>query len=147
LTSAREAKLLKIRKTSRSQALAPQGPRKGEEEHTHGHTLKAYVEEDQTGSRFTYAEKEGVEGGKERRNGGREIGGSGKMGRSRVGGKGKVDPNKSALTNFEAANYAHFFLSGARSAHSTSACSRCHMHAMCLPEVCALSVQGSRTHL
>jgi hypothetical protein len=37
--------------------------------------LKAYVEENRTGSRFTYAEKEGVEGGKERRNGGRAIGG------------------------------------------------------------------------
>jgi len=50
--------------------------------------LKAYVQEDRTGSRFTYAEKEEVKGGKERRNGGRAIGGRGKMGRSRVGGKG-----------------------------------------------------------
>jgi len=50
--------------------------------------LKAYVKENRTGSGFTYAEKEGVEGGKERRNGGRVIGGRGKMGRSRVGGKG-----------------------------------------------------------
>jgi len=33
--------------------------------------LKTYVEEDRTGSGYTYAEKEGVEGGKERRNGGR----------------------------------------------------------------------------
>jgi len=49
--------------------------------------LKAYVKENRTGSGFTYAEKEGVEGGKERRNGGRVIGGRGKMGRSRVGGK------------------------------------------------------------
>jgi len=69
-------------------ALAPQGPRKGEEEHTHRQSLKAYIEEDWTGSRFTYAEKEGVEGGKERRNGGRAIGGRGKMGSSRAGGKG-----------------------------------------------------------
>jgi len=46
LTSARGAKHLKIRKTPRSQVLAPQGPRTGEEEHTHSHTLKAYVEED-----------------------------------------------------------------------------------------------------
>ena len=88
LTPGRGAKLLKIRKTPRSQALAPQGPRKGEEEYTHRHTLKAYVEEDRTGSRFTCAKKEGVEGGKERRNGGRAIGGRGKMGRSRVGGEG-----------------------------------------------------------
>jgi len=50
--------------------------------------LKAYVEENRTGSGFTYAEKEAVEGGKERRNGGRVIGRRGKMGRSRVGGKG-----------------------------------------------------------
>jgi len=32
-------------------------------------------------------EKEGVEGGNERRNGGRVIGGRGKIGRSTVGGK------------------------------------------------------------
>jgi len=51
--------------------------------------VQAHVEEDWTGSRFTYAEKEGVERSKERRNGGRAIGGRGKMGRSRVGGKGK----------------------------------------------------------
>jgi len=44
--------------------------------------------EDQTGSRLTYAEKEGVERSKERRNGGRAIGGRGEMERSRVGGKG-----------------------------------------------------------
>jgi len=87
LTSARGEKLLKIRKTPRSQVLAPQGPRKGEDEHTHRHTLKAYVEENRTGSGFTYAEKEGVEGGEERRNGGRVIGGRGKMGRSTVGGE------------------------------------------------------------
>jgi len=46
----------------------------------------AYVEENRTGSGFTYLEKEGVEGGKERRKGGRVIGGRGKMGRSTVGG-------------------------------------------------------------
>jgi len=45
LTSTIGGKLLKIRKTPRPQVLAPQGPRKGEEEHTHRHTLKAYVEE------------------------------------------------------------------------------------------------------
>jgi len=88
LASARGAKLFKIRKTPRSQALAPWGPRKGEEEHTHRHTLKAYVEEDRTGSRFTYAEKEGVEGGKERWNGGRAIGGKGEIGKSSMGGNG-----------------------------------------------------------
>ena len=71
LISARGENLLKLRKTPRSQVLAPQGPGKGEEEHTHRHTLKAYVEENRTGSGFTYAEKEGVEGGKDRRNGGR----------------------------------------------------------------------------
>jgi len=50
--------------------------------------LKAHVEEERTRTRSTYAEKEGVERIKERRNGGRAIGGRGKMGRSRVGGKG-----------------------------------------------------------
>jgi len=50
--------------------------------------MKAHVEEDHTGSRFAYPQKEGVERSKERRNGGRAIGGRGKMGRSRVGGKG-----------------------------------------------------------
>jgi len=35
--------------------------------------LKAHVEVDQTGSRCAYAEKEGVERSKERRNGGRAI--------------------------------------------------------------------------
>jgi len=74
-------------KTPRSKVLAPQEPRKREEEHTHRNTLKAYVEKNRTGSGFTYAEKEGVKGGKERRNGGRVTGGRGKMGRSRVGGK------------------------------------------------------------
>jgi len=51
--------------------------------------VQAHVEEDQTGSQFTYAMKEGVEGSKERRNGGRTIGGTGKMGRSRVWEKGR----------------------------------------------------------
>jgi len=46
----KRSKLLKIRKTPRSQALAPQGSRKGEEENTNRHTLKAYVQEDRTGS-------------------------------------------------------------------------------------------------
>jgi len=50
--------------------------------------LKAHVEEERTRARSTYAEKEGVERIKERRNAGRAIGGRGKMGRSRVGGKG-----------------------------------------------------------
>jgi len=76
---------LKIRKAPRSQVLAPQGPRKGEEEHTHRHTLKVYVEENRTGSVYTYARKEGAE--PERRNGGRVIGGRGRMGRSTVGGE------------------------------------------------------------
>jgi len=39
--------------------------------------VKAHVEEDQTGSRLTYGEKEGVERSKERRNGARTIGGIG----------------------------------------------------------------------
>jgi len=52
-----------------------QGPRKGEEEHTHRRRVKAHVEEDWTRSRLTYAEKEGVERSKERRNGGKSIGG------------------------------------------------------------------------
>jgi hypothetical protein len=43
-------------------------------EHTHRQTVQAHVEEDRTGSRFAYAEKEGVERSKERRNGGRAIG-------------------------------------------------------------------------
>jgi len=62
---------LKIRKTPRFQALVPQGVRKGEEEHTQRYLMKAHVEEDRTGSRLRYAEKEGVERSKERRNGGR----------------------------------------------------------------------------
>ena len=61
-------------------------------EHTHRHIVQAHVEEDRTGSQFTYAEKEGVERSKERRNGGKAIGVRGKMGRSRVGGKG-TGPN------------------------------------------------------
>ena len=69
-----------MRKTPRSQVLAPQGSRKGEEEHTHRHTLKAHVEEERTRARSTYAEKEAVERIKERRNGGRAIGGRGEMG-------------------------------------------------------------------
>jgi len=66
-----------------SQVLAPQGSRKGEEEHPHRHTLKTYVEEDRTGSGYMYAEKDGVEGGNERRNGGRVIG-EGKWGEAIV---------------------------------------------------------------
>ena len=49
--------------------------------------MKAHVEEERTRSRSTYAEKEAVERIKERRNGARVIGGRGKMGRNRVGGK------------------------------------------------------------
>ena len=49
--------------------------------------MKAHVEEERTRARSTYAEKEGVERIKERRNGGRAIGGRGKMGRSRVEGE------------------------------------------------------------
>jgi len=40
-----------------------------------------------------------------------------------------------------------FFLSSARSGHSTSACSCSRTHAMCLPEFCARSVRGSCSHL
>jgi len=79
---------LKIPKTPRSQVLAPQGSRKGEEEHTHIHTLKTHVKEERTRARSTYAEKEGVQRIKERRNAGRAIGGRGQMGASRVRGKG-----------------------------------------------------------
>ena len=61
---------------------------KGEEEQTHRHTVQAHIEENPTGSRLTYAEKEGVERGKKRRNGGRVIGGRGIMERSGVGWKG-----------------------------------------------------------
>jgi len=50
--------------------------------------LKAHVEGEQTQTRSTYAEKEGVERIRERRNGGRVIGGRGKIGRNRGGGKG-----------------------------------------------------------
>ena len=50
--------------------------------------MKAHVEEERTRARSTYAEKEGVERIKETRNAGRAIGGRGKMGRTRVGGKG-----------------------------------------------------------
>jgi len=46
--------------------------------------LKVHVEDDRTRARSTYAEKEGAERIKE----GRAIGGRGKMGRSRLGGKG-----------------------------------------------------------
>jgi len=41
--------------------LAPQGLRKGQEEQSRRHPVKAHVEEDLTGSRLTYAENEGVE--------------------------------------------------------------------------------------
>jgi len=81
-------KILKLRKTPRSQALASQGPRKGEEEHTYRNTVKAHIEEDRTGFRLAYTEKEGVERRTERRNGGRAIGGRGKMERLCVGWKG-----------------------------------------------------------
>jgi len=50
--------------------------------------LKAHVEEERTRTRSTYAEKEVVERIKERRNCSSVIGGRGKIGRSRVGGKG-----------------------------------------------------------
>jgi len=50
--------------------------------------VKAHVQEDWTGSRLTYAEKEGVKRSKKRRNGGRAIRGRGMMERNGVGGKG-----------------------------------------------------------
>jgi len=50
-------------------------------------------------------------------------------------------------TRFTCEIWSISFLSGARSAHPTSACSRCRTLAMCLPEVCARSVWGSRAHL
>jgi len=49
--------------------------------------VKAHVEENRLGSRFTYAEKEGVERSKDRGNGGRVVKGRGVMERSGVGGK------------------------------------------------------------
>ena len=49
--------------------------------------MKVHVEEELTRARRTYAEKEGVERIKERRNGGRVIGGRGKMERSWMRGK------------------------------------------------------------
>ena len=89
-TSARAANIFKIRKTPRSQALAPQGPRKGGEEHAHRHTVKAHVEEDRTGSRLTYAERESEEEkGEKARNGKRATGGRGIMESNGVGGKGE----------------------------------------------------------
>jgi len=48
------------RKTPRSQALAPQGPRKWEEEQTDRQTVKAHVQENRTGSRLLNAEKERI---------------------------------------------------------------------------------------
>jgi len=47
------------RKTTRSQALAHQGPTEGEEEQTNRHTVKAHVEKDQTGSRLMSMEEGG----------------------------------------------------------------------------------------
>jgi len=62
LTSARGARNnLSKRETPRSQALALQGSRKGEEEQTDRHTVKAHVGENRTGSRITNAEREGME--------------------------------------------------------------------------------------
>jgi len=53
-----------VRGGSRKPLCLPRA-RKGEEEHTHRHTVKAHVEEDQRGSRLTYAEKEVVQTSKE----------------------------------------------------------------------------------
>jgi len=78
-----------VPKTPRFQELAPQGCTKGEEEHTHRHTVKAHVKEDRTGSRLTYAEKERVKRNKKRRNVGRAIRGRGIMEKNGVGGKGE----------------------------------------------------------
>jgi len=66
-----------IRATPRFHAPALQGPGKGNEEQTYRHTAKAHIEEDLTGSRLTYAEKERVGGSKERGNDGWAIGGRG----------------------------------------------------------------------
>ena len=41
ITSANRANFEKVRKTPSFQALAPQGPIKEEDEHTHRHTVKA----------------------------------------------------------------------------------------------------------
>jgi len=54
------------------------------------HTLRsAHVEEDQTGSKRTYAEKERVKRNKERRNGRRVIRGRGLMERNKMGETGE----------------------------------------------------------
>ena len=50
-------------------------------------------------------------------------------------------------TRFTGDIWVNVFLSSARSAYFTSACSRCRTHAMCLPEICARSVRESRAHL
>jgi len=57
--------------------VALQGPSKREEEQKDIQTVQAHVDEDQTESRLTNAEKEGMERSEERGQGGRLIGGRG----------------------------------------------------------------------
>jgi len=65
------------RNAPRSQVLAPQRSRKGDDVQKGRHTVQAHAEEDRTGSRLTNAEKEGMERSEERGNGGRVMGGRG----------------------------------------------------------------------
>jgi len=50
-------------------------------------------------------------------------------------------------TRFTGEIWVNFFCQALGDPHSASACSRCRTHAMCLPEICARSVRGSRAHL
>ena len=54
----KRSKTLTNTKDTLISALAPQGPRKGEEEHTHRHTLKAHIEEERTRVRSAHVDKE-----------------------------------------------------------------------------------------
>ena len=85
LTSARGAIFLTNTKDTQISGTSLQGSRRGEEEHTH-------IEGPCRGGADTSQKHVRGEGGsgeiKKRRNGGRVMGGRGKMGRSRVGGKG-----------------------------------------------------------
>ena len=87
LTSARGEKLLQIRKTPRFQVLAPQGPREGEEEHTHRHTFDGLCRGKsdririhvfgEGGSGGRYGEKERWENDRRERENGEKHGGGG----------------------------------------------------------------------
>jgi len=84
-TSARGAIFLKIRKTPRSQALAPQGLRKGVEEHTHQTHIEGLCRggsdripihvRGEGGSGGRHGEKEWWEGDRRNRENGEKLGG------------------------------------------------------------------------